>query len=57
MLATLEEAKKIRISEDPSLPKVKSIKIRDALSHRNERVCVSAWVHRLRRQGFFFDSN
>lgn len=32
----LEAAKKITISEDPSLPAAKKIKIRDGASHRGE---------------------
>ncbi|XP_071484718.1 asparagine--tRNA ligase, cytoplasmic-like [Diadema antillarum] len=47
----LEEAKKITIEEDASLPAAKLIKIRDAAAHRGTRIKVSAWVHRLRRQG------
>ncbi|XP_076818731.1 asparagine--tRNA ligase, cytoplasmic-like [Clavelina lepadiformis] len=47
----LEEAKKIVISEDPSLPKAKCIKICQSSENRDTRVKVSGWVHRLRRQG------
>ncbi|XP_071845953.1 asparagine--tRNA ligase, cytoplasmic-like [Apostichopus japonicus] len=47
----LEEAKKITIKEDPSLPAAKKIKIRDTKEHRNVRVKLHGWVHRLRRQG------
>lgn len=47
----LEEAKKIIIEEDPSLPKAKKIKIVAGAENRAERVQVYGWVHRLRRQG------
>ncbi|XP_072166258.1 asparagine--tRNA ligase, cytoplasmic-like [Diadema setosum] len=47
----LEEAKKITIQEDASLPAAKLIKIKDATANRGTRIKVSAWVHRLRRQG------
>ncbi|XP_072038090.1 asparagine--tRNA ligase, cytoplasmic-like [Amphiura filiformis] len=47
----LEDAKKITIQEDASLPKAKQIKIRESTSNRNTRVRVRGWVHRLRRQG------
>ena len=47
----LEEAKLIVIEEDASLPKAKKIKIRDGASHRDERVMIQAWIHRIRRQG------
>ena len=45
----LEEAKKVIISEDQSLPKAKQLKIKDT-SASDERVKVYGWVHRLRRQ-------
>lgn len=47
----LEEAKKIVITEDSSLPPATLIKIVDGKSKRNERVKIFGWVHRLRRQG------
>nr|QBH73667.1 aspartyl-tRNA synthetase [Brunneria borealis] len=47
----MEEAKKIKITEDPSLPKAKLIKINQGKEHRNVRVKINGWVHRLRRQG------
>ncbi|XP_068623477.1 asparagine--tRNA ligase, cytoplasmic [Battus philenor] len=47
----LEEAKKIVISQDQSLPAAKIIKISQAAEYRGERICVRGWVHRLRRQG------
>lgn len=48
--AQLEEAKKIVISEDPSLPAAVNIKIRDSVPSRGKRIRVSGWVHRLRVQ-------
>lgn len=47
----LEEAKKIVIKEDPSLPKAKFVKIFETSENRGTRICVKGWVHRLRRQG------
>ncbi|XP_041971937.1 asparagine--tRNA ligase, cytoplasmic [Aricia agestis] len=47
----LEEAKKIVLSEDPSLPKATLVKIFEASEHRGQRIRVHGWVHRLRRQG------
>lgn len=47
----LEEAKKIVITQDASLPKPTEIKIRDSTANRNTRVKIYGWVHRLRRQG------
>ena len=47
----LEEAKKITITLDPSLPVASSVKIRDLAAYHNKRVVVRGWVHRLRRQG------
>ncbi|XP_033749836.1 asparagine--tRNA ligase, cytoplasmic-like [Pecten maximus] len=47
----LEEAKKIVITEDASLPAAKQIKIRDSVANRDVRVKVYGWVHRMRRQG------
>lgn len=47
----LEEAKKLVIQEDPSLPKATIVKISEATDHRGKRICVRGWVHRLRRQG------
>ncbi|PAV87442.1 hypothetical protein WR25_18587 [Diploscapter pachys] len=49
--AALEEAKKITFTLDPSLPEAKEIKIREGVQHRDQRVRVSGWVHRMRRQG------
>ncbi len=46
----MEEARKVVISEDPSLPKGKQVKIKDTVAS-DERVKVFGWVHRLRRQG------
>ncbi|XP_020293080.1 asparagine--tRNA ligase, cytoplasmic [Pseudomyrmex gracilis] len=50
-LKNLEEAKAIVIEEDKSLPEAKQIKLREASSHKDERIKVFGWVHRLRRQG------
>nr|QBH73676.1 aspartyl-tRNA synthetase [Franklinothrips vespiformis] len=47
----LEEAKKIVIKEDTSLPAAKAIKIHESKDNRNVRVKLYGWVHRLRRQG------
>lgn len=47
----LEEAKKIIIKNDPSLPEPKTVKIGLLEQHRDQRVKVFGWVHRLRRQG------
>eukprot|EP00842_Homolaphlyctis_polyrhiza_P001118 jgi/Hompol1/2006/HPOL_005310-RA len=51
--ARIEEAKKIVLVEDASLPAAlqASIKIRDTTAHRGRRVKISGWVHRLRVQG------
>ncbi|MFH4983250.1 hypothetical protein AB6A40_009959 [Gnathostoma spinigerum] len=48
---SLEDAKKITFSLDNSLPKATLAKIKDLKKYRGKRVCVKAWVHRLRRQG------
>lgn len=47
----LEEAKKIVIEQDMSLPEPKQIKLRDCGQTRNVRVKIFGWVHRIRRQG------
>lgn len=47
----LEEAKKIIIEMDATLPDAKVIKIRSCMEHCDSRVKISGWVHRLRRQG------
>ncbi|KAK6053444.1 nucleic acid-binding domain protein [Cooperia oncophora] len=49
--AALEEAKKITFSMDESLPAATLVKISECVKHRDERVHLKAWVHRLRRQG------
>merc|ERR1712240_574351 len=46
-----EEAKKVVISQDLSLPPPVKIKIRDGEAMRGKRVVVSGWVHRHRTQG------
>lgn len=50
-LQNLEEAKKITISEDINLPKAIRIRIFEGSKHRNIRITIFGWVHRLRRQG------
>jgi asparaginyl-tRNA synthetase len=47
----LEDAKKLTISEDPTLKAAVLIKIKNATKYRNTRVKIYGWVHRLRRQG------
>ncbi|XP_022900526.1 asparagine--tRNA ligase, cytoplasmic [Onthophagus taurus] len=47
----LEEAKKMVISEDKSLPEAKRIKIMQGKEFRDKRVVIYGWVHRIRRQG------
>nr|KAI8748144.1 asparagine--tRNA ligase; cytoplasmic-like; partial [Biomphalaria glabrata] len=47
----LEEAKIIKITNNPELPSPKKIKIKDALQTHGQRVKIFGWVHRLRRQG------
>jgi len=50
-LKNLDDAKKILIEEDKSLPAALRIKIRDAPVNKGKRVQIFGWVHRLRRQG------
>lgn len=50
-IKNLEDAKKLTISEDSSLPAAVLIKINNAIDHRSSRVKIYGWVHRLRRQG------
>ncbi|KAG7477131.1 hypothetical protein MATL_G00090860 [Megalops atlanticus] len=47
----LEEARKVIIKNDPSLPQPKTVKIGELGSYQGQRVKVFGWVHRLRRQG------
>lgn len=47
----LEDAKKIVIHLDTSLPEATQIKVRAAKEYREKRIKVYGWVHRLRRQG------
>lgn len=47
----LEDAKKIKLVQDSSLPEAKRIKISDGEGNRGSRVRIYGWVHRLRRQG------
>lgn len=50
-LKNLEEANKVVIEEDKSLPASLRIKIREAPNNIGKRVQIFGWVHRLRRQG------
>jgi len=50
-LKRAEEAKKIVIKSDPSLPAPTKVKLRQCVDNRGVRVVVSGWVHRLRTQG------
>jgi asparaginyl-tRNA synthetase len=50
-LKKLEESKSVVLTNDPSLPAPKVIKIKDGHAHRGLRVKVFGWVHRLRVQG------
>lgn len=47
----LEEARRIVVQNDPTLPEAVTAKIRDLEAHRGQRVKVFGWVHRMRRQG------
>jgi len=47
----LEEARKIKISEDSSWSAAKHIRIDQGEKSRGVRVKINGWVHRLRRQG------
>ncbi|XP_071116512.1 asparagine--tRNA ligase, cytoplasmic-like [Haliotis cracherodii] len=47
----LEEARKVVLEMDKSLPEPKQIKIKSSVASRNIRVKIFGWVHRLRRQG------
>ncbi|XP_047511016.1 asparagine--tRNA ligase, cytoplasmic [Pieris napi] len=47
----LEDAKKVVIKQDSSLPVAVTVKLCQTKDHRGKRIQVSGWVHRLRRQG------
>nr|XP_016945411.1 asparagine--tRNA ligase, cytoplasmic [Drosophila suzukii] len=47
----LEEARKVKITEDASLPVARKIRILEGTANRDSRVKIYGWVHRLRRQG------
>ena len=47
----LDDAKAVIIEEDKSLPTATRIKINESTDHRDKRVKLFGWVHRLRRQG------
>lgn len=49
--AKLEDAKKVVLTQDPSLPNAKTIKLYSAKDNRDVRVKVCGWIHRLRVQG------
>jgi asparaginyl-tRNA synthetase len=46
-----EEAKKITIAQDMTLPAPLKLKIREMAENRGKRIVVQGWVHRLRTQG------
>ncbi|XP_011197784.2 asparagine--tRNA ligase, cytoplasmic [Bactrocera dorsalis] len=50
-MQNLEDARKIKIEEDPSLPAARRIRISHGEEYRGERIKIYGWVHRLRRQG------
>lgn len=47
----LEEAKKITITENKSLPEAVRVKISQGKEFRGHRVKIYGWAHRIRRQG------
>lgn len=47
----LDEARKIKISQDPSWAVAKHVRIDQGADNRGIRVKINGWVHRLRRQG------
>ena len=49
-IALEQRMNSVVLTEDPSLPIAKSIKLRDTIASRGQRVKVSGWVHRLRTQ-------
>jgi asparaginyl-tRNA synthetase len=46
----IEASKNVVIKEDASLPKATKIKLRNVADHKNTRVKVQGWIHRLRSQ-------
>ncbi|KAF7494258.1 Asparagine--tRNA ligase [Sarcoptes scabiei] len=50
-LKNLEESKNIKIEQDQTLPKPILIKVKTSKDHKNQRVKICGWVHRLRRHG------
>ncbi|XP_045468080.1 asparagine--tRNA ligase, cytoplasmic [Harmonia axyridis] len=46
-----EEARKITIEEDKTLPEAKRIKIAQGKNNRGQRIKIFGWAHRIRRQG------
>lgn len=49
--ANLEEARKVKIAQDPSWAVAKKIRTDEGEKNRGIRVKINGWVHRLRRQG------
>lgn len=49
--ANLEEARKVKIAQDPSWAVAKKIRTDEGEKFRGIRVKINGWVHRLRRQG------
>lgn len=47
----MEEARKIKITQDPTWEAAKKIRIDQGEANRGVRVKINGWVHRLRRQG------
>lgn len=49
-VAVDQKSNPVIITEDISLPVARSIKLRDSIASRGQRVKVSGWIHRLRTQ-------
>lgn len=47
----MEEARKIKITQDPTWALAKQVRIDQGAANRAIRVKINGWVHRLRRQG------
>ncbi|KAF9583233.1 hypothetical protein BGW38_009966 [Lunasporangiospora selenospora] len=48
---TLQVARELVLTQDPTLSPAVTIKIREGIASRGQRVKISGWVHRLRVQG------